>query len=73
MVAQGQGKPAYTVFSDTTLRDIATAKPQTLKQLSLLRGIGPVKLEQFGAAVLRILRGADPEQVAHEYLSGLSD
>ena len=73
LVSQGQGKPAYTVFSDTTLRDIALAKPQTLKQLSLLRGIGPVKLEQFGADVLRILRGADPDQVAHQQLQNLLD
>lgn len=73
LVSQGQGKPAYTVFSDTTLRDIALAKPQTLKQLSLLRGIGPVKLEQFGADVLRILRGADPGQVAHQQLQNLLD
>ena len=73
LVSQGQGKPAYTVFSDTTLRDIAIAKPQTLKQLSLLRGIGPVKLEQFGAAVLRILRGTNPDQVAHQQLQNLSD
>lgn len=73
LVSQGQGKPAYTVFSDTTLRDIAIAKPQTLKQLSLLRGIGPVKLEQFGADVLRILRGTNPDQVAHQQLQNLSD
>lgn len=73
LVSQGQGKPAYTVFSDTTLRDIALAKPQTLKQLSLLRGIGPVKLEQFGADVLRILRGEDPDQVAHQQLQNLLD
>ncbi len=72
-VSQGQGKPAYTVLSDTTLRDIATAAPQTLKQLSLLRGIGPVKLEKFGAAVLKILRGADPTQVAQENLQALND
>lgn len=73
LVSQGQGKPAYTVFSDTTLRDIALAKPQTLKQLSLLKGIGPVKLEQFGADVLRILGGADPDQVAHQQLQNLLD
>ena len=72
-VSQGQGKPAYTVLSDTTLRDIATAVPQTLKQLSLLRGIGPVKLERFGAAILKILRGADPVEAAKENLQDLTD
>lgn len=73
LLASSLEKPAYTVLSDTTLRDIATVKPQTLKQLSLLRGIGPVKLDKFGAAILKVVRGADPEQVAACNLEDLKD
>ena len=72
-LAKGLDKPAYTVLSDTTLRDIATVAPKNLKQLSLLRGIGPVKLEKFGAAILRIIGGADPLQVAGENLKILEN
>lgn len=72
-LASSLEKPAYTVLSDTTLRDIATVRPQTLKQLSLLRGIGPVKLDKFGAAILKVVRGADPNQVATCNLEQLKD
>ena len=73
LLASSLEKPAYTVLSDTTLRDIATVRPQTLKQLSLLRGIGPVKLDKFGAAILKVVRGADPNQVAASNLDHLKD
>ena len=72
-LASSLEKPAYTVLSDTTLRDIATVRPQTLKQLSLLRGIGPVKLDKFGAAILKVVRGEDPNQVATCNLEQLKD
>lgn len=72
-LASALEKPAYTVLSDTTLRDIATVRPQTLKQLSLLRGIGPVKLDKFGAAILKVVRGEDPNQVATCNLEQLKD
>ena len=48
--------PAFAVFTDQTLRDIAAAYPKTLKQLRVIRGVGDTKLEQFGGEVLRILR-----------------
>lgn len=73
LLASSLEKPAYTVLSDTTLRDIATVRPQTLKQLSLLRGIGPVKLDKFGAAILKVVRGEDPNQVATCNLEQLKD
>lgn len=48
--------PAFAVFTDQTLRDIAAAQPKTLKQLRFIRGVGDTKLEQFGGDVLRTLR-----------------
>ena len=55
-VAKERSRPAYTVFADTTLRSIAVVKPGTLPQLSLIHGVGAVKLQEYGPAVLKVLR-----------------
>ena len=55
-VAKERSKPAYTVFADATLRDIAVVKPTTLPQLSLIRGVGATKLQEYGGSVLALLR-----------------
>lgn len=55
-VAREMSVPAFTVMPDVTLRDIATAKPKTLKQLGVLRGIGEARLERFGAGILGVIR-----------------
>jgi DNA helicase-2/ATP-dependent DNA helicase PcrA len=49
------GKPAFTVFTDDTLRAIAAANPTSLDGLRRIKGVGPAKLEQYGAAVLAVL------------------
>ncbi len=49
------GKPAYTVFTDATLRDIARTRPRTLAALARVPGVGPAKLERFGDAVLAVV------------------
>jgi len=46
------GKPAFIVFADSVLRDIAAARPTSLDQLAAIKGIGPEKLKQYGAAFL---------------------
>ncbi|WP_022868778.1 ATP-dependent helicase [Schaalia vaccimaxillae] len=51
--------PPYSVFTDQTLRDVAIARPKTLRQLRIISGIGDVKLERYGAQVLAIVRGED--------------
>ncbi|MEX2626837.1 MAG: UvrD-helicase domain-containing protein, partial [Ilumatobacteraceae bacterium] len=52
------GKPAYTVFDDKTLAAIAVAAPATLDELARVRGVGPAKLEQYGADVLAVVAAA---------------
>ena len=50
------GKPAFIVFGDKTLRAIAHANPQTLSALNAVSGVGPEKLERYGAEILTTLR-----------------
>lgn len=47
-IARQQAVPAYVVFSDATLRDMARLRPCTLEQLSRVPGIGRRKLSEFG-------------------------
>lgn len=54
--AKERSRPAYMVFADSTLRDIAEVKPVNLPQLSLIRGVGATKLNEYGAEVLAVLR-----------------
>jgi ATP-dependent DNA helicase RecQ len=57
--AERASVPPYVIFHDSTLRAIAAANPSTLDALSGLSGIGPRKLELYGAAVLDLLHGAE--------------
>ena len=54
--AKGAKVPAYVIFADATLEAVAAAKPLTHNDLLRLSGIGPVKVERYGAALLEILR-----------------
>lgn len=56
-VARASNVPPYVVFSDATLRDISSAKPQSRAALSRISGIGPVKLDRYADAVLAIVTG----------------
>jgi ATP-dependent DNA helicase RecQ len=54
--ARAQQVPPYVVFHDSHLRAIATHRPVTLETLSELKGVGPRKLEKYGAAVIELVR-----------------
>lgn len=59
--AADDGVPAYVVFHDRTLADIAERCPDSLEALGAIRGVGPAKLERYGREVLDLiaeLRGA---------------
>jgi ATP-dependent DNA helicase RecQ len=47
-IADERNVPAYIVFSDVTLREIAARLPVTLEQFSAIPGVGAVKLADFG-------------------------
>jgi DNA helicase-2/ATP-dependent DNA helicase PcrA len=55
--ASEDGVPAYVVAHDTTLAEIAEARPRTLPALRRVRGMGPTKLERYGAEILAVLGG----------------
>jgi DNA helicase-2/ATP-dependent DNA helicase PcrA len=47
--------PAFVVFHDTTLEEIARRRPQELWELAKVSGVGPTKLERYGVEVLATL------------------
>ncbi|MFG1908061.1 DNA helicase RecQ [Kribbella sp. NPDC048928] len=54
-VAKEQGVPAYVIFHDATLRQIATDLPTSLAELGQISGIGDNKLTKYGDGVLETL------------------
>ena len=58
-VAREQNLPAYVIFHDRTLREIALEQPGDLDALAGICGVGAGKLERYGQALLQQLAGAD--------------
>lgn len=56
-VAREMQVPAYIVFTDATLMAVAEALPCTEAELLDVSGIGPAKLEKYGAGLLSVLAG----------------
>jgi ATP-dependent DNA helicase RecQ len=54
--AKEQGVPAYVVFHDATLRELALRLPATLDELGTVSGIGAAKVDRYGTQVLEALR-----------------
>ncbi|HUP14581.1 MAG TPA: ATP-dependent DNA helicase UvrD2 [Acidimicrobiia bacterium] len=52
---RANGKPAYTVLSDETLRALAMGLPADEASLARVKGIGPMKLEAFGEELLELM------------------
>lgn len=55
-LAEERDVPAYVVFSDATLLEMAALRPGTLGELSRIAGVGPTKLARYGEAFLDVLR-----------------
>ncbi|SIQ37554.1 DNA helicase RecQ [Micromonospora avicenniae] len=56
--AKEQGVPAYVIFHDATLRQIATDAPTSLAELSQVSGVGENKLAKYGEQILTVLAGS---------------
>ncbi|HEY8656341.1 MAG TPA: ATP-dependent DNA helicase RecQ [Candidatus Limnocylindria bacterium] len=61
-IADAEGVPAYIVFSDAVLRQMADTVPTTPTRLLALSGVGPTKLERYGERFLELLRDASPPE-----------
>ncbi|WP_327279404.1 MULTISPECIES: DNA helicase RecQ [unclassified Streptomyces] len=55
--AREQGVPAYVVFHDATLREIATRLPGTVEELGTISGVGEAKLAKYAEGILEALAG----------------
>ena len=53
--AKEQGVPAYVIFHDATLRQIAADAPADLVALGRVSGVGETKLDRYGEQILEVL------------------
>ncbi|MGI1661941.1 DNA helicase RecQ [Palleronia sp. KMU-117] len=61
--AEAARVPAYVVFTDRTLIEMAERRPGTLDEMARIGGVGATKLERYGAAFLEVIRGEAPDEV----------
>jgi ATP-dependent DNA helicase RecQ len=54
-IAREERVPPYIVFPDRTLAEIAVRRPKTEPAMAKIRGVGPAKLERYGARFLEIV------------------
>ena len=69
-VARDAGVPAYVVFGDETLRHIAAQRPGSIQELARIPGLGPGRLDRYGAAVLALCATTPPRAGADEKKAG---
>ena len=55
-MAEEQGVPAYIIFNDKTLFEMATVKPCDLDAMSHISGVGQFKLEQYGTDFVELIQ-----------------
>ncbi len=61
--AEAARVPAYVVFTDRTLIEMAEKRPRTLDEMARIGGVGATKLERYGAAFLEVIAGEAPGEV----------
>ncbi len=55
--AEAAKAPAYVIFNDRTLIEMAEKRPQTLDEMAQISGVGAKKLERYGDAFLEVIAG----------------
>ncbi len=58
-LAEAARVPAYIVFNDRTLIEMAEKRPATLDDMARISGVGATKLERYGDAFLQVVTGED--------------
>ncbi|WP_438959336.1 DNA helicase RecQ [Nereida sp.] len=56
-LAERANAPAYVIFNDKTLIEMAQTRPQTLDDMARIGGVGAKKLERYGAEFLQVIAG----------------
>ena len=65
-LAKAQRQPAYVIFPDRTLIELAALKPTTKDQLAGIHGVGEAKLRRYGTAFLDVI-------LRHRLANGVDD
>ncbi|MGR3379140.1 DNA helicase RecQ [Salipiger abyssi] len=60
-LAEAASLPAYMIFPDRTLIEMAEGRPATLDDMARINGVGAKKLERYGAEFLSVITGAEEE------------
>ncbi|AUH33150.1 DNA helicase RecQ [Paracoccus tegillarcae] len=60
-LAEAARVPAYVIFPDRTLIEMAERRPQTLDAMAQVNGVGAKKLDSYGAAFLAVIAGDVPD------------
>jgi ATP-dependent DNA helicase RecQ len=55
-LAKQAGVPPYVIFHDSTLREVAELRPESLSALGRISGVGAAKLDRYGAAFVEVVR-----------------
>ena len=63
-ISREEQVPAYVVFPDRTLAEMAVRRPTNANALGQIRGVGPVKIDKYGELFLEVLRSADETEAA---------
>jgi len=63
-IAREEQVPAYVVFADRTLAELAVRRPRSEASMGDVRGVGPAKLEKYGARFLAVIRNANETEAA---------
>lgn len=70
-LAEAARVPAYVVFTDKTLIEMAETRPATLDDMARIGGVGAKKLESYGTDFLQVIAGAvEPMHPARRKLAG---
>ena len=63
-IAREEQVPAYIVFADRTLLEIAVRRPKSPYALGEIRGVGPMKIDKYGERFLELVRTSDETEAA---------
>ena len=63
-IAREEKVPAYVVFADRTLLEMAVRRPRSPYALGEIRGVGPMKIEKYGERFLALLTAASDDTEA---------